>query len=156
MTINRFVMSLQIHPLQNSLTFSWYKVMRIVSRRLVDDVKLDCVRWSLYMRMTHSSALFSLHNNINLMSHKYFRQMWLRRYIQRRHKIILLSINSKVINLETFLLNCFTITFNMILIGIHNKIEQKLLIYSNNPVKEDLAKIFLFFITSATRKKTVQ
>lgn len=32
------------------------------------------------------------------MSHDYFKQMWLR--VQRRHKIVLLSINSKVINFE--------------------------------------------------------
>lgn len=63
-------------------------------------------------------GIFSLHNNINL-CHKLFQINVITSYIQRRYKIILLSINSEVINFEIFLLNCCTIMYNMILIGIH-------------------------------------
>jgi len=101
-TTNRFMMPLQIYPPRDSLTLSWYKVMRIVSRRLADDVKLDYARWSSTCTYDAFIGIFSLHNNINLchmiISDKCYY------VLQQRHKIVFLSINSKVINFEISLL----------------------------------------------------
>lgn len=104
MIINSFAMLLQIHPSQNSLTLSCHKVMRIVSRRLADDVKLDCVRWS-WTCIYDAFITFSLHNNINLCHMIILDKCCYIMYVQHMTwNYFTIIINAKIINIEISLL----------------------------------------------------